>query len=254
MQMQRIEQISLGAPVNWDQWRMSQFGIGPGQPTTTPSPYSMMPQPPVNADPAFLVAHQQAMLIAKQTYQMAVAQQAMAAANDEWERGSSIAGLTRGGGGSPPSIYGGTPSMYGMNMNMPMANMGMGTGMGMGMGVTMPSMFPASPASMYVGDGASVAGSTMGGVGWGSASVYGAAFTGTGRSRRSSGGKLLDTASTMGNKSTGGLNRPTRPRTCTSPSATAGMNPAAASATRTAVTAANSNSHSAAPTSWRRPS
>ena len=95
---------------------------------------------------------------------MAVAQQAMAAANDEWERGSSIAGLPRGGGGSPPSIYGGTLSMYGMNMDMPMANMGMGTGMGMGMGVTMPFMFPASPASMYVDDGASVAGSTMGGV------------------------------------------------------------------------------------------
>ena len=145
--------------------------------------------------------------------------------------------------------------MYDMKMNMPIANMGMGTGMGMGMGVTMPSMFPASPASMSVGDGASVAGSTMGGVGWGSASVYGAASTGTGRSRRSSGGKLIDNASTMGNKSTtGGLNRPSRPRTCTSPSATAGMNPAAASASRTAVTAANSNSHSAAPTSWRRPS
>ena len=82
MQMQHIEQIGLGAPVNWDEWRMSQFGISFGQPTTTPSPFSMMPQPPVNADPAFLIAHQQAMLIAKQTYQMAVAQQAMAAAND----------------------------------------------------------------------------------------------------------------------------------------------------------------------------
>ena len=154
---------------------MSQFGIGPGQPTTTPSPFSMMPQPPVNADPAFLLAHQQAMVIAKQTYPMTVSQQVMTAANDDWERGSSIAGLTRGGGGSPPSIYGGT--VYSINMNMPTANMGMGAGMG----ATMPSMFPSSPASMYVGDGASVVDSTTGGVGWGSASVYGAAFTGTGR-------------------------------------------------------------------------
>ena len=80
-------------------------------------------------------------------------------------------------------------------MNMPMANMGMGAGMGMGMGVTMPSIFPASPASMYVGDGASVVDSTTGGVGWGSASMYGAAFTGTGRSRWSNG--LLDTALTI---------------------------------------------------------
>ena len=104
MQMQHLEQMGLGAPVNWDQWRMSQFGIGPGQPTTTPSSFSMMPQPPVNADPAFLVAHQQAMVIAEQTYPMTVSQQVMAAANDDWGRGSSIAGLTRRGGGSLPSI------------------------------------------------------------------------------------------------------------------------------------------------------
>ena len=104
MQMQHLEQMGLGAPLNWDQWRMSHFGIGPGQPTTTPSPFSMMPQPPVNAEPAFLVAHQQATVIAKRTYPMTVSQQVMVAADDDWERGSSIAGLTRGGGGSPPSI------------------------------------------------------------------------------------------------------------------------------------------------------
>ena len=88
------------------------------------------------------------------------------------------------------------PFTYGINMNMLMANMGMGTGMVMvmGMGVTMPSM--------YVGDGASVVGSTMGGVGWGSASVCGATFTGTGPSRRSNGGKLLDPTSTVSNKCT----------------------------------------------------
>ena len=115
----------------------------------------------------------------------------------------------------------------------------------MGMGVTMPSIFPALPASMYVGDGASVVDSTTGGVGWGSASVYGAAFTGTGRSRWSNG--LLGTTLTIEHWWN-------RPHTRTSLSATAGMNPAAASTTRTAVTAATSNSHGAAPTSWRRPS
>lgn len=262
--------MGLGAPMNWDQWRMSQFGgLGPGQPAPPPSsPFGMMPQPPVNADPAFLAAHQQAMLIAKQTYQMTVAHQAMAAANDEWERSSNVTGFTRGGGGAPPSIYGGTPSMYGMNMNVGMPSMGIGMGMpmmGMGMGMTMPSMFPAPPASMYAGagDNASVVGSIMGGAGtgadgWGSASVYGASFTGAGRpgNRRSvSGGTLLETGSTVGNKNTGGgggLNRPTRPRTRTSPSTGAGANPVAATATRAAVPTANL--HHAAPTSWRRAS
>lgn len=254
IQMQQRQQIGLGQPMNWDQWRMSQFGMSPGQPGSPASPFGMVPQPPINADPAFLAAHQQAMLIAKQTYQMAVAQQAMAAANDEWERGSNVTGFTRAGGGAPSSIYG-TPSVYGMNMNMPMG-MGMGMPMmGMGMGMTMPSMFPAPPASMYAGagDDASVVGST-GGAGWGSASVYGASFTGPGRpqgNRRSLGGNsLLDTGSTLGNKSTGGLNRPARPRTRTTPSAGAGANPIAAHAARMAA----ANSHSVAPTSWRRPS
>jgi serine/arginine repetitive matrix protein 2 len=56
-------------------------------------------------DPNFMAAHQQAMMIAKQAYQVAVAQQAMAAAADEWERSSNMG---FGGGGS---VYGG--SVYG---------------------------------------------------------------------------------------------------------------------------------------------
>jgi serine/arginine repetitive matrix protein 2 len=50
-------------------------------------------------DSTFLAAHQHAMAIAKQTYQMAVAQQAMAAAADEWERGSAVFRGLGGGGG-----------------------------------------------------------------------------------------------------------------------------------------------------------
>ena len=62
------------------------------------SPAQFMAPPP--ADPQFFAAHQQAMMIAKQAYQMAVAQQAMAAASDEWERGSAM-------GGYSGSVYGG---------------------------------------------------------------------------------------------------------------------------------------------------
>jgi len=82
----------------------------PGMMNMTPnmlSPAQFMVPPPPNADPAFLAAHQQAMMVAKQAYQMAVAQQAMAAAGDEWERSSNMGGF---GGGS---VYGGGGSVYG---------------------------------------------------------------------------------------------------------------------------------------------
>ncbi len=88
-------------------------GMGMAQPMLSPAQF-MVPPP---ADPAFLAAHQQAMAYAKQAYQMAVAQQAMAAAADEWERGSTVGGF--GGGGS---VYGGSQmgSSFGMmgGMNM----------------------------------------------------------------------------------------------------------------------------------------
>ncbi|KAH8094697.1 hypothetical protein BXZ70DRAFT_354120 [Cristinia sonorae] len=132
------------------------------------SPMGMFPPPPPNADPAFLVAHQQAMMVAKQAYQMAVAQQAMAQANEEWERGSNAT-----------SAFGGGASVYG-GMNM---GMGMGGSMGMNpMGQAMfppygmwpnPMMFPPTAQSMYAG---SVAGSDIGGstsAAWGTRSAYG---------------------------------------------------------------------------------
>ncbi|KAF9535694.1 hypothetical protein CPB83DRAFT_888376 [Crepidotus variabilis] len=93
------------------------------------SPAQFMMPPP--ADPNMFAAHQQAMLYAKQAYQMAVAQQAMAAAGDEWERGSNVGGY--GGGGS---VYGGSnaPSMmsspYGMMGGMMQPNWGGGSAYG----------------------------------------------------------------------------------------------------------------------------
>lgn len=134
----------------------------------------MYPNMPPNADPAFLAAHQQAMMFAKQAFQMAVAQQAMAAAEEEWERGSTVAASMVGGSGGRGF---GTPSMSPMYPNQAGFGMGMG-GMG-GMGMPMQGgwggmMFPNSAQSMYAG---SVAGSELGvngrGVGWGSRSAYG---------------------------------------------------------------------------------
>jgi hypothetical protein len=89
---------------------------------------------------------------------MAVAQQAMAAAGDEWERGSSIGSGFGGGsvfGGGGPSVM--RPPPFGM--------MGMGMG-GMGNGWSNGSViFPPSSRSMY--DGFSGARSEYGGGGGG---------------------------------------------------------------------------------------
>jgi hypothetical protein len=138
-----------------------------------------MPQVP-STDPAFLVAHQQAMAIAKQTFQYAVAQQALAAANDEWERSSTMTGF--GGPAAAPQW-------------------------GYGMGMRQSAMFPAAPRSMY-------AGSVGGGAGgWGgSGSVYGNAFG----SGAAAGGR---TSTYSMAEMSAGAQRPVRPRTKTAPSA-----------------------------------
>lgn len=113
--------------------------------------------PPANADPAFLAAHQQAMMVAKQAYQFAVAQQAMAQANEEWERGSSAT-----------SAFG-SPGFGGMGMGMyPGYGMGMQPGYGM--------MFPTSAQSMYapsLAAGSELSVNMGGGGGWGTRSEYG---------------------------------------------------------------------------------
>ena len=109
---------------------------------TMPSPGGYGFPPPPGADPAFLAAHQQAMAIAKQTFTYAVAQQALAAANDEWERSSNVSGFATSG--APQWSY--------------------------GMGMQPNQMFTPAPRSMY-------AGSVGGGGGWGgTGSVYGDAF------------------------------------------------------------------------------
>lgn len=144
-------------------------GMSPGWPTMMAPTQFMIPPP---ADPNFYAAHQQAMMIAKQAYQMAVAQQAMAIAGDEWERGSSISGF----GGDRGSVYGGA----GARPAMPPYGMGMGMQGGWSPGGM--SLFPPAPRSMYGGGGARSeygggGGGGGNGAGWSSSrSVYGESF------------------------------------------------------------------------------
>lgn len=150
-------------------WAGAQGQAFPGQPMFAPgvglTPGFLMPPGAAQMDPSFMAAHHQAMLAAKQAYQIAVAQQALAAAGDEWERSSNV-------GGWPSAM-----AMGGMGMQMPQ----MGPNMGMGM-MGMPSMMftpPAAPASVY---GGGSPGSVYGGGGgrppmWtGTGSVYGESF------------------------------------------------------------------------------
>lgn len=188
-------------------------------PMMGPTPFMM---PPPNADPHFLAAHQHAMMVAKQAYQIAVAQQAMAAANDEWERGSSASAF----GGMGMSPMGGMPGM------MPG---------GYGMGWNNPMMF-STAQSMYAG---STAGSELG-AGWGTRSEYG----GTARNSRTSAmfssrqsaqgigpGQRSESQPILSNTSSA---RPgLRPRTKTSPS-------------DSPVPAQHSRSRQAPPSSWRK--
>src|SRR5260221_7266587 len=91
-------------------------GWVPTQPMISPGQF-MIPQP---SNPSMMAAHQQAMMFAKQAYQMAVAQQAMAAAAEEWERGSALSGFGSGGsvyGSTAPSMMNASPGMMG-GMNM----------------------------------------------------------------------------------------------------------------------------------------
>ncbi|KAF7292246.1 hypothetical protein MIND_01252000 [Mycena indigotica] len=128
----------------------------------------MMPPP---SDPSMMAAHQQAMLYAKQAYQMAVAQQAMAAAGEEWERGSTMTGMRGsvyagsqiGGAGGG----GGGLSPFGMGLAMLNAQNGQG------------QMFPSGARSLMGGGARSDYGGMGGGGGgnWNSSrSVYGEAF------------------------------------------------------------------------------
>ena len=132
-------------------------------------------------DPRMFMAHQQAMMIAKQTYQLAVAQQAMRDAADEWERGSAISGW---GGGNRSSVA--APSVLGMGMGMGMnmnSNVGANpfgmppnawpAGGGGGGGAAARSMYAGS---MYAASEIGAPGGT-GAMGWSTTnSVYGESF------------------------------------------------------------------------------
>ncbi|KAJ7511615.1 hypothetical protein B0H11DRAFT_1952256 [Mycena galericulata] len=171
-------QMGMNMPMNF----ASPGGMSPawsgwqGQsPPGMLSPQQFMVPPP--ADPSFYAAHQQAMMYAKQAYQMAVAQQAMAVAADEWERGSSIGGA--GGFGGRGSVYGG--SSVGPSPSAMGSPFGMGMGMGMQGGWSPGGgMFPPAPRSMYGGGARSEYGGGGGGGnggGWSSSrSVYGETF------------------------------------------------------------------------------
>lgn len=181
----------------------------PGMNMMPPQPFMFTPPPP-NADAAFIAAHQQAMLIAKQAYQYAVAQQAMQAAGDEWERGSTASAFTPSSG-------------MGLGMGMP------GYGMNPMWGNSSP-MFPPAPRSMYAG---SMYGPPSD-ANWGAASVYGETFGPTNnRSSRISAHKRNSSGGALGNMSfpeqgsgsggnvqqTSSSSRPgPRPRTKTAPS------------------------------------
>jgi hypothetical protein len=213
-------------------------------------------------DPRVFAVHQQAMIIAKQTYQLAVAQQAMRDAADEWERGSAISGWTGGGRSSvaAPSMLG-----MGMGMNMPM-NMNMGGGGGgsggnsmggypglagsflmpnsggMWPGGAMPGYPGNAPRSTMYGYTASEfgTGSDRGGPGgWATSSVYGEAF-GAPRDRPP---RAFRQSQVMQAGGSGGSGTPApsnlkrdresgRPRTRTAPS---GLNPAAPRASSAGV-------------------
>jgi hypothetical protein len=142
-------------------------------------------------DPRVFAVHQQAMMIAKQTYQLAVAQQAMRDAADEWERGSAISGWT--GGRSSVS----TPNILNMGMGLNMNVGGGGGGMGgypgaagsfamsgaggMWPGGAMPGFPGNSARAMYSGNYAASeigggGGHRSGGGGWATSSVYGESF------------------------------------------------------------------------------
>lgn len=156
--------MNFNMPMNWQQPGMTP-PLGMGNMGISPQQFMIPPIPP-NADQAYLAAHRQALLIAKQAYQYAVAQQAMAAAADEWERGSSVSGFTQSAGIGGMN-FGVGPGMNGMGGMMNGLNPAMAGMWGGGR-----SMFPQGPQSTYGGSNIGAPSE----VGWGSASVYGENF------------------------------------------------------------------------------
>ncbi|KAF9647471.1 hypothetical protein BDM02DRAFT_3247810 [Thelephora ganbajun] len=128
--------MGMGMGMGMPQQTMPMMMGNPWMTQPNPMLQQFMPPPPQSTDPQLLAAHQHAMMLAKQAYQLAVAQQAMQVAGDEWERGSTL--------GWPSSAS--------------------------------TVMFPAGPRSMYAGSiyGGSEYGGPMSG--WTTSSVYGGGF------------------------------------------------------------------------------
>lgn len=213
--------------------RMSMFnpmlstGMGPMINATPPTPMNWSPQTPQgmmnpmfpmagmqNTDPALLAAHQQAMFAAKQAFQMTIAHQALAAANEEWERGSTATSAYGGFGGMGGGLFPGAQPGFGMN------------GMNMGIGMPWPMMFPSSQ-SMYAGSviGGSEIGVTPPGRApdWGSRSMFGeqGTYSGSAAERASMvfrNSQLLGNGGLSGARSEVGRPTSRRPRVKTNPS------------------------------------
>lgn len=126
----------MGMGMGMPQQNMPMMMGNPWMTQQNPMLQQFMPPPPQSTESQLFAAHQHAMMAAKQAYQLAVAQQAMQAAGDEWERGSTL----------------GWPS----NAST--------------------VMFPAGPRSLFAGSiygGSEYCGPTSG---WTTSSVYGGGF------------------------------------------------------------------------------
>lgn len=134
--MMRMGPMGLGMGMGMPQQNMPMMMGSPWMVQPGPILQQFTSPPPQTTDSQLLAAHQHAMMAAKQAYQLAVAQQAMQAAGDEWERGSTL--------GWPSSAS--------------------------------TVMFPTGPRSMYAGSiyGGSEYGGPTGG--WTAGSVYGGGF------------------------------------------------------------------------------
>ena len=105
----------MGMGMRTPQQNMQMMMGNPWMVQPNPMLQQFVPPPPQSADSQLLAAHQHAMMAAKQAYQLAVAQQAMQAAGDEWERGSTLGWPSNASTvmfpTGPRSMYGG--SIYG---------------------------------------------------------------------------------------------------------------------------------------------
>lgn len=136
----------MGMGMGMPQQSMPMMMGNPWMVQPNPMIQQFSPPPPQTTDPQLFAAHQHAMMAAKQAYQLAVAQQAMQAAGDEWERGSTLGWPSSGSAvmfpTGPRSVYAG--SIYGgSEYGGPTSGWATGSVYGGGFG---PSMSNGNPA------------------------------------------------------------------------------------------------------------